>query len=185
MTSYVVLLRGVNLGPHRRVAAADLRAAAAEAGLRDARTYATSGNLVASSGTDAPDDAPGVAAGVGAALAATLGAPVPLLAVSAARLTHLVAANPFPGPAQDDPSHLQLHLGPDPVDADGVARLAADHDGPERLATADGALFVHYPDGIGRSRLTSARLDRATGTWTTGRNWRTVLRLRGMTDDTP
>ncbi|MDO8144273.1 DUF1697 domain-containing protein [Isoptericola sp. 178] len=179
MTSFVVLLRGVNIGSNRRVGAADLRAAASAAGLTGARTYATSGNLVATAdGGDAED----VAARTANALAAALGTEVPLLALSAARLAHLVAANPFPDAARDDPSHLQLHVGPTAVDEEGVARLAADHDGPERLATRGGALFVHYPAGIGRSRLTSARLDRATGTWTTGRNWRTVLRMEAMRD---
>lgn len=191
MTVYVVLLRGVNVGGHRRVSATDLRAAAADVGLRDAATYATSGNLVATSdgGSTGADGAAHpsaeLSAALSAALAARVGGDVPLVVVPAARWADLVAANPFPAAARDDPGHLQLHLGPEPVDDDGVARLAATHDGPESLATARGALYVHYTAGIGRSRLSSARLDRATATWTTGRNWRTVLRLLQMTGLTP
>ncbi|GAA4731961.1 DUF1697 domain-containing protein [Isoptericola chiayiensis] len=187
MTVYVVLLRGVNVGGHRRVSAADLRAAAAGVGLRDAATYATSGNLVATSegGSTGADGVARLEVELTAALAARVGDAVPLAVVPAARWADLVAANPFPAVARDDPGHLQLHLGPEPVDDDGVARLAAAHDGPEHLATAHGALYVHYTAGIGRSRLTSARLDRATGPWTTGRNWRTVLRLQQMTGLTP
>ncbi|WP_041294778.1 DUF1697 domain-containing protein [Isoptericola variabilis] len=177
--TYVVLLRGVNLGPHRRVSADDLRAAATQAGLVDARTHATSGNLVvtAPEGLRAPD----VAAKVSAALAERVGTEVPAVALDAARLAAVVEANPFPVAAQDDPAHLQVHVGPEPVDAAGIARLDLANAGRELLAVAEGVLYVHYRDGIGRSRLTSDVLDRAAGTWTTGRNWNTVRRLHAMT----
>lgn len=178
ITTYVVLLRGVNLGPHRRVSADDLRSAAADAGLADARTYATSGNVVAAAPVDT--SAADVAAKVSAALAERLGAEVPSVALDAGRLAAIVAANPFPAAARDDPAHLQVHVGQEPVDATGIARLDLANPGRELLAVVDGVLYVHYQDGIGRSRLTAAALDRATGTWTTGRNWNTVLRLHAM-----
>jgi uncharacterized protein (DUF1697 family) len=178
ITTYVVLLRGVNLGPHRRVSADDLRSAAADAGLDDARTHATSGNLVAAAPAGASAD--DVAATVSAALAERVGAEVPAVALDAGRLAAIVAANPFPAAARDDPAHLQVHVGPEPVDATGIAKLDLANPGRELLAVADGVLYVHYQDGIGRSRLTTAALDRAAGTWTTGRNWNTVLRLHAM-----
>ncbi|WP_418277648.1 DUF1697 domain-containing protein [Isoptericola jiangsuensis] len=193
MTTYVVLLRGVNVGGNRRVPASDLRSAAADAGLHDARTYANSGNLVAAgsavddgAGPDAPTaDVTDVADALASALAGRVGLEVPLLVVTAARLERLVAAVPFPETAHEDPARLQLHLGPRDVDDDGLARLAARHDGPERLATAEGALYVHYVDGLGRTRLNGPRIDEAAGTWTTGRNWRTVTRLVAMANERP
>lgn len=186
MTTYVVLLRGVNVGGHRRVAAADLRAGAQDAGLHDARTYANSGNLVV---TDDPDDPTGAASAqatdrvtdaLEAALADRLGTRVPFVVVPGPRLARLVEAVPFPDAARDEPARLLLHVGPQDVDADGVAALAADHDGPKRVVAAQGVLYVHHVDGVGRSRLTGDRIDRAAGTWTTGRNWRTVTRLLEM-----
>jgi uncharacterized protein (DUF1697 family) len=185
---YVVLLRGVNLGPHRRVSAADLRAAAADAGLASARTVLNSGNVVgrvAAPGGSVPDG-PGttaeadVAARVAAALAERLGQQVPAVAVRADRLAAVVTADPFPDAARDDPSHLVVYVPAGPVDADGIARLAREHPGPERLALAAGALVVEYPAGLASSRLTSARIDRAAGTWLTGRNWNTVTRLLAL-----
>ncbi|MFC8600226.1 DUF1697 domain-containing protein [Isoptericola sp. NPDC057191] len=173
-TAYVVLLRGVNLGPHRRVSAADLRAAATDAGLDGARTYANSGNVVGTG--DAGDE--GVAERVAAALAERLGGDVRAVALPAGRAAALLAADPFPEAAADHPSQVLVLVGPEPVDADGVAALAEDH--PERFVVAEGVLFVDYVDGIGKSRLTSAVIDRAAGTWTTGRNWNTLARLVAM-----
>ncbi|WP_240930423.1 DUF1697 domain-containing protein [Isoptericola sp. BMS4] len=175
-TAHVVLLRGVNLGPHRRVGSADLRAAATDAGLTHARTYANSGNLVAVSARPDAD----VAGEVSAALEHLTGTAVPAVALAADDLAALVDDAPFPDAARDRPAQLQLHVGPEPVDEAGLAALAKRNPGRERFAVARGALFVDYVDGIGRSRVTTAAVDRAAGTWTTARNWRTVLRLLSM-----
>jgi uncharacterized protein (DUF1697 family) len=199
-STFVVLLRGVNLGPHRRVSATDLRAAAQDAGLAGARTLLNSGNVIGraagpgtGTGTGTGTGGSGargagtgdagttpeaeVAARVAAALARRVGQQVPAVAISAKHLTDVVAANPFPDAARDDPAHLLVFVPAGPVDAEGIARLAQEHPGPERLALAAGALVVEYPDGLAASRLTSARIDRAAGTWLTGRNWNTLARL--------
>lgn len=183
-TAFAVLLRGVNLGPHRRVSSADLRAAASDAGFADAATYANSGNLVVSAPDDGPRPTSGqVATRVAAALEARIGTDVPMVAIGGARLAAIVAANPFPAAARDDPSHLLVHAGPKPVDAGEVAKLDLASPGRELLAVAEGVLYVHYVDGIGRSKLGSVQIDRASGTWTTGRNWNTITRLLALVDD--
>jgi len=178
-SAYVVLLRGVNLGPHRRVSAADLREAATAAGLADPRTYANSGNLVGTA--DAGDD--GVAARVEAALSDRLGGDVRAVALAAARAAAVLEADPFPDAVADHPSHVQVHVSPEPVDADALARLVEDR--PERIAVVDGVLYVDYVVGIGRSKLTPALVDRAAGTWTTARNWNTLTRLVAMAREAP
>ena len=175
-TVYVVLLRGVNLGPHRRVSSAQLRDAALDAGLTDPRTHANSGNLVAVA-ADKDDD---VAARITGALAERAGADVPAVALTAARLDAVVGANPFPAAARDDPSHLVVHVGAERVDPAGIGRFDLANPGREHATVAEGVLFVHYVDGIGTSRVTAAQLDRAAGTWTTGRNWNTISRLARM-----
>jgi uncharacterized protein (DUF1697 family) len=183
-SAFAVLLRGVNLGPNRRVSSADLRAAASDTGFADAATYANSGNLVVATPDEAPPPAADkVAARIADALEARIGKEVPMVAIDAERLAAIVAANPFPAAARDDPSHLLVHAGPDPVDPDEVARLDLASPGRELLAVAEGVLYVHYVDGIGRSKLGSVQIDRAAGTWTTGRNWNTITRLLAMVGD--
>ncbi|MCK9792295.1 DUF1697 domain-containing protein [Isoptericola sp. 4D.3] len=177
-TAWIVLLRGVNVGGSRRVSSADLRDAAAAAGLARARTYANSGNLVAVG--DAGDT--GVAERVAAALADRLGGDLRVVALTAERAGALLAADPFPDAVTDHPSQVQVHVGPEPVDADALARLMEGR--PERFAVTDGVLYVDYVAGIGRSRLTPALVDRAAGTWTTARNWNTLTRLVAMAHDT-
>jgi len=74
-----------------------------------------------------------------------------------------------------------VHVSPEPVDADALARLAEGR--PERFAVVDGVLYVDYVAGIGRSKLTPGLVDRAAGTWTTARNWNTFSRLVTMAHD--
>lgn len=180
MTAYVVLLRGVNLGPHRRVPSSTLREAAEAAGLADARTHLASGNLVVTTGTSGARSEADVARLVHDGLAERLDLDVPAVALALDRLTAVVAANPFPDAAREDPAHLLVlvplgTLGTD--GAEGLAALALAHPGRERLAVAEGVVFVHHVDGIGRSRLTTDVLDRAAGSPLTGRNWTTTTRL--------
>jgi len=173
-TAWIVLLRGVNVGGSRRVTSADLREAAGAAGLDGARTYANSGNLVAVGAATDTD----VAERVAGALAAQLGGDLRAVALSGRRAAAVLAADPFPDAVADRPARVQAHLSPAPVDGDALARLAEGK--PERFAVVDGVLYVDYVDGIGRSRLTPAAIDRAAGTWTTARNWKTLTRLVEM-----
>jgi uncharacterized protein (DUF1697 family) len=183
MTAYVVLLRGVNLGPHRRVSAADLRGAAQDAGLADVRTLLTSGNLVVTTGTSGARSAEEVARLVHDGLSTRLGIDVPAVALTTSRLADIVRANPFTAAAREDPSHLQVHVPLGQVDAAGIARIDLSVPGRELVAVEKGVVYVHYVEGIGRSRLTTDVLDKAAGSPMTGRNWNTVTRLLEVAQD--
>lgn len=178
MTCLAILLRGVNVGPGLRVTAADLRGAAADAGLGTVRTLLNSGNLVVTPGTSGATGAGDAARLVQQHLTERMGQDVPAVGLSAAQLDAIALANPFPVAAREDPSHLQVHVPFGDLDEAGVARLDLANAGREMLAAAAGVLYVHYVDGIGRSRLTAKIIDRAVGMPTTARNWNTIIRLR-------
>lgn len=183
MAAFVVLLRGVNLGPNRRVPAADLRGAALDAGFATVRTLLNSGNVVLTSGTsgaELPDDVARLLTGN---LAERVGADVPAIALTANRLRTIAAENPFAAAAREDPSQLQVHVPFGTVDEAGIARLDLRHPGREHIGVAAGVVYVHYVDGIGRSKLTTSALDTAAGTTLTARNWNTITRIREILQD--
>lgn len=183
MAAFVVLLRGVNLGPHRRVPAADLRGAALDAGFADVRTLLNSGNLVLTTGTSDAVTADDVARLLTDRLTARVDAEVPAIALTAERVRAIAAENPFPAAAREDPSHLQAHVAFGAVDEPGIARFNLRHRGREHIGVADDVVYVHYVDGIGGSKITAAALDQAAGTTLTGRNWNTITRLLEMVED--
>ena len=178
MAPFVVLLRAVNVGPGLRVTSADLRGAADDAGLGAARTLLNSGNLVVTPGTSGATRADDVARLVREHLAARIGQDVAAVGLSTAQLEAIVQGIPFPAAARDDPSHLQVHVPFGDLDEVGIARLDLANAGREMLATAAGVLYVHYVDGIGRSKLTPKVIDTAAGAPTTARNWNTITKLR-------
>lgn len=172
MTTYVALLRGVNVGGHNRLAMADLRALLADLGHGDPRTYVQSGNAVFSS--DRTDD-------IGRELAQRLSADLDVTATvmirTADELTAVAAANPYSEPADADPTKVHVaFLSAEPADP-SVFDVEPDDYAPEELTAGDRVLYLHLPDGIGRSRLAEDVSRRTSGVAVTVRNWRTVARL--------
>lgn len=92
----------------------------------------------------------------------------------------VVAGNPFPKEAEQDPGHLIVMFLKAAPDAQDVKALQTAITGPE-VVRADGRqAYITYPEGIGRSRLTNALIEKKLGTRSTGRNWNTVLKLGAL-----
>ena len=183
MTSAVALLRGINVGGNRRVPMAELRATVEAAGHTRVATLLNSGNVVLTlrDGADGPgaDVCANLAAEVADGLRARLGFDVDVVVRTRGEIDAvIIAANPFPEAARDDPAHLVVMFYATPVSVDPAFDVAAY--GRERAVWAGSDAYLHYPDGIGRSKLTPGVLTRAVGQAGTGRNWRTVLALRDL-----
>lgn len=169
MTKFIVLLRGVNVGGNNKVPMADLRAAAEKAGYANARTYANSGNLV----LEGKGTAEAVAKDVEALLAKRFGVDVPVIVRTAAQWK-AYRANPFP---KGEPAYVQLGLTKSAPDKACVAAIAERATLGEVAKVAGDAVWIHFPQGVGKSKLTPAFLDKAAGSPLTLRNWNTVQEL--------
>lgn len=172
----LVLLRAVNVGGHGALPMADLRAAAANLGHTDVATHLATGNLLLTPAPGSPGTADGLAARLTADLGDRLGRPLALTVRTRAEVDDVVAANPYPAAAADDPAHLVVVFLDGPAPADGAVDLS--RYGRERATWRGREGYVHYPDGIGRSKVTAGVLDRLAGRSGTARNWRTVLALQ-------
>ncbi len=181
MTAYVALLFAVNVGG-RKVPSTGLRALAGELGFAHARTVVNSGNLVVAPGTSGASGPDDVARLVRAGVAERFGLDAAVAVLTTERLRKIVLGNPLPDDARDRPSGLLVLVGETPVDPDAATALE-DRPGSERAAVANGVLYVAYPDGIGRSKLTTPVLTKAARTPVTGRNWNTVTRLLDLAED--
>lgn len=89
----------------------------------------------------------------------------------------IVAGNPFPREAEVDPAHLVVTVLKDAPTKDAWGRLDHAPHGSERFRGVGRHAYIVYPDGIGRSRLTPAVIEKALGTAGTSRNWNTVRKL--------
>lgn len=96
---------------------------------------------------------------------------------SAAELKTIVATNPFPRMAKDDPGHLLLMTLAGKPKAGARAALAKVYSGPEEIEIVGTDAYITYPKGIGVSKLTNTLLEKHFGVAGTARNWNTVAKL--------
>ena len=179
MTSYIALLRGVNVGGQRKVPMAELRAAFVDLGFADARTLLNSGNVVF--GSDRKTTPAALETFLEVEINRRLGLRTDFHVRTAAEWRALIAANPLPALAADRPGHLVVSCLKAVPTAEAVAALRAAHPGPEVIHVARRHLYIDYSaHGIGESKLTNAFLDSRLGTRGTGRNWNTVLKLGAL-----
>ena len=177
MTTYIALLRGVNVGGHAKVAMADLRDLLTRLGLQDARSLLQSGNLVFRSDSRKAGD---IERRLQAQTRAHLGIDTQFFVRSAVEWATIIAGNPFPAEAEREPGHLLVLFLKRVPDTDQTEALRAAVTGPEVVRAEGRQVYVVYPNGTGRSRLTSALIERKLGTSVTGRNWNTVLKLMAL-----
>ncbi len=176
MPNLVALLRGINVGGHRKIAMAELRNVAEDAGLAYARSYIQSGNLVGDS-SRSPED---FVFHFELFLKSYFGMDIDVMARSAADWAAFASRPAFPDAAAARPDRLMLVLSKAPPAPDAAALLTERAGHGEQIAAADGALWIHYPAGAGKTKLTPALLERAVGSPTTSRNYKTVLALQNM-----
>lgn len=172
-TRFVALLRGVNLGPNRRVAMPALKALGEDLGFTDVSTFLNSGNLLFAA--DARE--PTVVRNLEAALAKQFGGDIPVAVRSAADLAKAVAASPF---ADGDPSRVLVCFLDQPP-SDKAVRALMDAAGPTEVVRVAGReLHLHLPDGQASSKL-AATLPKLVGRRVcTARNLRTCSRLAAL-----
>jgi uncharacterized protein (DUF1697 family) len=177
MTSHAVLIRAVNLGPHNKLPMTDLRELLHTLGLKDAQTLLQSGNAVFRSRlTSAVDLERRLERGA----VQHLKLQTDFFVRTLPDLRAVVAANPFPREADKDPSHLLVLFRKDAPDRPGVSALQKAIVGGERVEVVGRQAYLIYPEGIGRSRLTTTLIEKKLGTRGTGRNWNTVLKLTAL-----
>ena len=172
MATWVVLLRGINVGGANRLAMADLRTLMTDLGHSEVSTYIQSGNIVmTSSRSDRATMADEISAGIeqahGLAVSAMLRTPGELRAA--------LAANPFSAEPEGSRVLITFLSGsPEPGDA---ATLEADRFAPDRFELLGAELYAHYPNGAGRSKMNLDYFEKRLRVRGTARNLNTVAKL--------
>lgn len=182
MPTHIALLRGVNVGG-KKLAMADLREAVAGLGHTEVSTYIQSGNALFSSGET---DTGALAAGIEKAIADRAGIQSRVLVLTRGELEQVVRANPYPGEPNPKLVHVLFLLpGQRPELAGMLAdaqQQARDKGSRDTARLLERAVYLHTPDGYGRSELALrlGRLSARQGSEWTARNWATVIKLLSL-----
>jgi len=174
---YVALLRGINVGGRKAVAMADLRRLLEELRFENVKSLLQSGNLVFHGGSRAPLSIERL---LEREASTRLGLDAAFFVRTADEWKSAIEANPFPEQSRRDPGHSVLMCLKDAPGKAALQALRRVITGPEIVELAGRHLFIVYPIGIGKSRLTNVLIEKTLGTRGTARNWNTVLKLQSM-----
>jgi len=183
MTTFVTLLRAVNVSGQNKIPMVELRRTLGGLGLTRVETYVQSGNVVFSAAGDDPAEQ---ATAIHELIEREFGHDVRVLVLTAAELTQVAAGNPFLADRADEKFlHATFLDVPVPAAAFGGLDLPAQPGEQAVLAAGDATpagrvVYLYLPHGYGRTKLNNAYFERALGTPATTRNWRTVLALVEM-----
>jgi uncharacterized protein (DUF1697 family) len=173
-TTWVALLRGINVGRNKRIAMSELRTVLESLGYSDIRTHLQSGNAIFSAQGRTPE---ALQQELSAGIKKSFGMDVAVLVRTAAELGAVVDANPF---VRQGVSTSELHAT-FLTAAPAAARIAAvDRDAcaPDEFAVGQRVIYLRLRNGITGSRLPD--WDKMLGLRTTTRNWNTTTRLREL-----
>jgi uncharacterized protein (DUF1697 family) len=173
---YIALLRGINVGGRNKIAMGDLRSLCSDLGWSEVRSYIQSGNLV----FRADNAGTGLEARLEHGIEREFGLTIPVIIRDHASWRAIMGSNPFPSLSESEPNRVVLHLSKHlPMD-DAAEQLQERASLGERIVRTGDAIWIHYAGGIGRSKITTAWLDRTVGSTVTARNWRTVVKIDQM-----
>jgi uncharacterized protein (DUF1697 family) len=180
MASYVVMLRGVNVGGNT-LKMEGLRKACEDIGLRDVRTYVQSGNIVLTSSMNELK----LAQTLKKMIDTQTRLPVTVIVRSASEISQVVASNPFLKKKGVDLTKLHVtFLSKTPSKSllaggalDKLSALAGNRDHYDLLGSE---LFLHCPINYGQTKLSNIAIEKALAVGATTRNWKTVTTLHAM-----
>jgi uncharacterized protein (DUF1697 family) len=178
-TPRVALLRGVNVGGKNKLPMRDLAAFFEESECRNVRTLIQSGNVVFTANAKV---CLGLASAIAVKISERFGYTTPLIIRTFDEMREVIANNPFLTPEVNEDSLHVMFLADVPA-AGKVATLDANRSSPDRFVVRGREVFLHLPNGAGKSKLSNQWFDSKLGTVSTVRNWRTVNRLFEMMNE--
>lgn len=179
MAAIVSMLRAVNVGGHNKIKMDALRALYESLKLRDAQTYVQSGNVVFK--TD-ERDLPRLTKKIENAIEQSFGFRPDVVLRTSSELREVMAKNPFAKRRDIEPGKLQVHFLAGDPGAEARANVLKIKADPEELHIYGRELYIYFLNGMGKSKLSWAAVNKALKTPGTARNWNTVTKLLEMAE---
>lgn len=179
MTTFVALLRGINVGGHHKLPMQDLRDLLGDIGCEGTKTYIQSGNAVFRS----KDGRASLGKNITAAIKRDFGFAPSVQLYALADYKAILESNPF-AEAVTEPKTLHISFLGEPAPAADLKTLDSLRANGEEFLLTDAAFFLHAPEGIGRSRL-AAKVEKCLGVPGTSRNWRSAVKIAELAASIP
>ncbi len=173
MKKFVALLRGINVGGHKKIKMADLRVLLEENGLSNVSTYIQSGNVLFRSAQNRSE----LEKLIAQSILNQYGFEVPVIVRPASAFAKLISGNPISGATPNHLSVMLLQSKPPRTKVDSIPDLES---GDDQYVVIKDAIYIHCPNGIARSKLTIGFFEKHLGTTATARNWKSINKLASL-----
>jgi uncharacterized protein (DUF1697 family) len=174
MTTYISLLRGINVSGQRQLKMDALRRCYENLGFSGITTYVQSGNVIFSS-QDYKE--PELAEIISHQIAKDFGFEVQVIVLTSTGLKEIINDNPFPADPSKDPSFLHVTFLASRPDGTGYRMIGEKKQGGEEIAFSGKVVYLYCPHGYGKTRLNNGFLETKLKVWATTRNWKTTNEL--------
>jgi uncharacterized protein (DUF1697 family) len=174
MPIYISMLRGINVGGHKRIKMDQLRKSFEALGFEQVQTYIQSGNVVFKA---AKLSTSALSQGIEKKILSDFGFPVSVISRTADELGKAISNNPFVKVSGIDPEKLHImFLSETPATA-AFKKLTELTVAPDQCRSSDREIYFYLPNGVSQSVLMKSPVDRILSVVTTTRNWKTVNQL--------
>ncbi len=177
MPIYIAMLRGINVGPHKRMRMEKLRTSFEALGLKQIKTYIQSGNVIFEAHKISPA---ALSKKLEAQILSNFGFSADVISRTREEMDEVIRDNPLLKEKGVDPSKLHVAFLPEAPAAVAVKKLESLTLTPDRVRCLGKEIYFYFPNGVSGSSLWKHPLDRVLSVPTTMRNWNTVNKLHEM-----
>jgi uncharacterized protein (DUF1697 family) len=177
MPIYIAMLRGINIGPHKRMKMDKLRACCEGLGFADVKTYIQSGNVIFKTPKLSPA---ALATKLGECIVKDFGFSAEVISRSREEMKAIIDHNPFMKERGIDLSKLHVLFLSGSASVAALKKLRELTLAPDRTHTSGKEIYFYFPNGVSGSSLWKHPLDRVLSLPVTMRNWKTVTALYQM-----
>ncbi|OUS03570.1 hypothetical protein A9Q86_01275 [Flavobacteriales bacterium 33_180_T64] len=177
MKTYSILLRGINVGGHKKVPMADLRELLSKVGFNDVRTYIQSGNIVLQSSESSIQN---IEKRIQIAILDRFGFGVPVIAKTQNELLNIFDACPFSEEKKANSYFILLDQIPDSKLVESVLGLSYEN---EEFQIIHSCIYFYSSTGYGRTKFNMNTFEKKLNVKATSRNYRTIVKLIAMSNE--
>jgi uncharacterized protein (DUF1697 family) len=182
MNSYLALLRGINVSGQKLIKMADLKVVLSKSGLENISTYIQSGNIVFQSNEL---NTQALELKIHQVIEDRFGFDVPVQVLDKVELDSIIANNPFRDEVISEPNRVLLVRLSQSPEAEKIETLLNQDLSPDRLILVNNWIYLYFPQGQAKSKLSNNLIEQKLKVSSTGRNWNTVLKLSEMLEELP
>lgn len=181
MTTYISILRGINVSGQKLIKMDALRKLYEDLGFHNITTYVQSGNVIFSGNNVNPNE---LAQIIAKQIETDFGFDVPVIVLTIDNLKQIIDSNPFLKDSDKDTTFLHITFLSSNPQKNNFTAIEEKKLSGEEISFADNAVYLYCPNGYGKTKLSNSFLETKLKVGATTRNWKTTNELLKIAQET-